>query len=248
MSATPFMPLWVSDFLGDTLDLDAAEIGAYMLLLMAQWNRGGRSLPADHKKLQRVARCGRNWVSVWGSIERYFESDDDGIYSKRLRFEAQNVASKREVNARNGALGGTAKALKSKDQPLANGTNSLERNATIPEPEPDKIKRDTSVSPKKPRQKASLPEGWVPSEANISHAFSKGFSQRDIDHEADRFRDHHLARGSIFKDWDAAWRTWVANAIKFSGGRMVGAANSARYGQGSSLASIAAQRRLAGEV
>ena len=39
MSKRPFMQLWVSDFIGDTLDLDAKEIGAYMLLLMSMWQR-----------------------------------------------------------------------------------------------------------------------------------------------------------------------------------------------------------------
>lgn len=145
MSKTPFMPLWVSDFLGDTLDLDAAEIGAYMLLLMAQWNRGGSSLPDDPKKLQRVARCGRNWTKIWGQIEHYFDRDEDGVYSKRLRLEAQNVAAKRAVNAQNGARGGSAKSLKSKEQQQANATNSLQRNSSIPEPEPYSIK-DTNVS------------------------------------------------------------------------------------------------------
>jgi len=132
------MPLWVSDFLGDTLDLDANEIGAYMLLLMAQWNRDGGSLPDDAKKLQRVARCGRNWPKVWGNISRYFKTDESGIYSARLRLEAQNVATKREVNAHNGALGGAAKALKTNNAHLANATNSLQRNPSIPEPEPYK--------------------------------------------------------------------------------------------------------------
>ena len=139
------MPLWVSDFLGDTLDLDASEIGAYMLLLMAQGNRDGESLPADDKKLQRVARCGRNWPKVWGNIERFFKADENGVYSKRLRLEAQNVASKREVNKHNGARGGKAKALKTNSADLANATETLERNPSIPEPEPYK-KEDTNVS------------------------------------------------------------------------------------------------------
>tara|TARA_R110000850_G_scaffold20074_1_gene60017 strand:+ start:916 stop:1689 length:774 start_codon:yes stop_codon:yes gene_type:complete len=149
MSKTPFMPLWVSDFLGDTLDLDASEIGAYMLLLMAQWNRDGNSLPNDQKKLQRIARCGRNWAKVWGNINRYFDVDANGVFSSRLRLEAQNVASKREVNARNGALGGKAKSLNLNDVPIANATETLQRNLSIPEPEPYKEKRDTSVSLKK---------------------------------------------------------------------------------------------------
>lgn len=146
MSKTPFMPLWVSDFLGDTLDLEAAEIGAYMLLLMAQWNRDGESLPDDDAKLRRVARCGRNWPKVWGAIERYFTRDETGVYSKRLRLEAQNVAAKREVNAHNGARGGRAKALKTNKPTLANATHSLQRNPSIPEPEPNIREEDTNVS------------------------------------------------------------------------------------------------------
>jgi uncharacterized protein YdaU (DUF1376 family) len=132
------MPLWVSDFVGDTLDLDAQEIGAYMLILMAQWQRGGKSLPDDDAKLRRVARCGRSWPRVWANIERYFDRDEDGVYSRRLRFEAANVALKREVNAHNGARGGRAKALKSNDTTLANASVSLQRNPSIPEPEPYK--------------------------------------------------------------------------------------------------------------
>ena len=33
--------------------------------------------------------------------------------------------------------------------------------------------------------------------------------------EYEKFRDYHLARGSVMKDWFAAWRTWTRNAIKF---------------------------------
>ena len=142
MSKTPFMQFWVADFLGDTLDLDAAEVGAYLLLLMAQWQRDGNSLPNDTVKLQRVARCGRNWPKVWASIGRYFSQDDDGIFNKRLRLEAQNVAAKREVNAHNGSRGGTAKALKTKDAALANAKNSPQRNASIPEPELERRKTE----------------------------------------------------------------------------------------------------------
>jgi uncharacterized protein YdaU (DUF1376 family) len=250
MSSTPFMPLWVSDFLGDTLDLDATEIGAYMLLLMAQWNRDGESLPADDKKLQRVARCGRNWPKVWGNIERFFKADEQGVYSKRLRLEAQNVAAKREVNKHNGGRGGKAKALKTNNVDLANATNPLERNPTIPEPEPEPIKRDTSVSTKKAPAKRSVAihPDWVPSDKNIEDAEAQQFSAKEIHNEADKFRDYHLAKGTTFKDWDAGWRTWLGNARKFAAGRGVaGVSQGGGYGRGGGIAGEVARRRLAGE-
>jgi hypothetical protein len=33
--------------------------------------------------------------------------------------------------------------------------------------------------------------------------------------EFEQFCDHHTARGTVFKDWNAAWRTWARNAVKY---------------------------------
>jgi uncharacterized protein YdaU (DUF1376 family) len=38
VSERPFMQLYVSDFVGDTLMLSAEHVGAYLLLLIALWN------------------------------------------------------------------------------------------------------------------------------------------------------------------------------------------------------------------
>ena len=37
----------------------------------------------------------------------------------------------------------------------------------------------------------------------------------DLDDQVQRFRDHHDAKGSTFKSWPAAWRTWFRNAVDF---------------------------------
>jgi hypothetical protein len=34
----------------------------------------------------------------------------------------------------------------------------------------------------------------------------------DLTSETERFLDHHRAKGSTFKDWTAAWRTWMSRA------------------------------------
>ena len=87
------MPLWVADFQADTQELDAREVGAYMLILMTMWGRDGR-LPNDQKKIQRVARVDRNWPKVWSSIERYFVVDGDTIFNPRLSLEVEKVRTK----------------------------------------------------------------------------------------------------------------------------------------------------------
>jgi uncharacterized protein YdaU (DUF1376 family) len=245
MSSTPFMPLWVADFVGDTLDLGAKEIGAYMLILMTMWGRDGY-LPNDEKKLQRVARCGRDWPRVWAAIQHYFEVEGDRITQPRLLRERRIVASKREVNAQSGARGGRAKALKYNKSALANATETPKQ----PEPEPERVKEQDKSCSKKPRRKPEieLPEGWLPNARNIQDAIGRGLSKTEIDHEADKFRNHHHSKQSRYRDWDAAWRTWLGNARRYSDRGMAGKPSARGHGQGSSIASIVARRWAAGEV
>jgi uncharacterized protein YdaU (DUF1376 family) len=196
------------------MDLDAQDVGAYMLLLMAQWQRGGASLPDDEKKLQRIARAGRSWGKVWGNIERYFKRDDEGFYSQRLRLEHENVAAKRVVNSQNGALGGAAKALKANDTGIANATNSLQRNPSIPEPYPDIVKREAKASPKKTAG-SRLPDDWFLPQDWGEWALSQGMSRDHIKAEADRFADYWRSTAgqkARKADWLATWRNWIRNA------------------------------------
>lgn len=124
MSTHPFMRIWVGDFIKDTLELDAKEIGAYFLLLMAMWERGG-SLPADHAKLRRVARVGRDWPKVWAVLEPYFRQEAGRITNNRLASELHYARTKSTVAAQAGSLGGRAKSLKSRSRGVADAKRSL---------------------------------------------------------------------------------------------------------------------------
>ena len=62
----------------------------------------------------------------------------------------------------------------------------------------------------------TLPDNWVPNEKNLQDAIDRDFTDKEIEHEAEQFRNYHHAKGSAFKSWDAAWRTWLGNARKFA--------------------------------
>ena len=81
----------------------------------------------------------------------------------------------------------------------------IEQEGDLENPTKSKQKRNTRIS-----------DDWQLSERNIQDAQSRQFSEKDISHEASQFRDYHLAKGSTYKDWDAAWRTWLGNARKFA--------------------------------
>jgi biotin operon repressor len=116
-------------------------------------------------------------------------------------------------------------------------------------PEPSGNIKEPSIeaAPRRRRKpEVAIPEGWVPNERNIADARERGFSAWEIEDEADKFRNHHTARGSLFRDWDAAWRTWLGKARQFQGRSVAGQAKTFGRGPGRSMASIVAERRLSG--
>jgi uncharacterized protein YdaU (DUF1376 family) len=114
MSERPFMQLYVSDFVGDTLQLSTEQIGAYMLILMAMWNAGGR-LSDDDAKLARVARLSlKRWRAISADLLTFFEREAGEIGHKRLTKELHKALVKSEARAAAGARGGAATALKTK--------------------------------------------------------------------------------------------------------------------------------------
>lgn len=58
-------------------------------------------------------------------------------------------------------------------------------------------------------------DDYEPSEAILADR-DKKYGVLDLDRELLAFRDHHMARGSSFKDWDRAFRYWLSNSLKWT--------------------------------
>lgn len=68
----------------------------------------------------------------------------------------------------------------------------------------DKDKKETRAS--------KLPDDFAINDTGVKYANGRGVN---ITTELDGFRNYHEAKGTTFKDWQAAWRTWCDNAVKF---------------------------------
>lgn len=155
MSAPPFMPLYVGDYLADTTHLTAGEDGAYMRLLMCMWRAGG-SLPNDDVRLARFCKLTpAQWARIKPTVMEFFTVADGVLSQRRLSKELQKhtaaVFQRREAGSR----GGQAKALKDKETSLAGAMRSLCQPE--PEPEPDKegdLKVSVAQGDRQPVQEA----------------------------------------------------------------------------------------------
>lgn len=72
-----------------------------------------------------------------------------------------------------------------------------------------------AVAPAKKVRRSRIAEDFTPNDAGTKAASDAGI---DIKAEIARFIDHHSAKGSVMADWQAAWRTWVSNAVSFGRG------------------------------
>lgn len=68
-------------------------------------------------------------------------------------------------------------------------------------------------APKPPKRAMALPDNFSPNEEGFDLA-DRLLGDR-VAAEFDKFRDHHLKTGKVYKDWDAAWRGWVRRADEF---------------------------------
>ncbi len=110
MSALPYIPLYVADYLADTSHLSTLEHGSYLLLIMNYWQRG-EALPSDDVKLARIARLSaKEWAAVKPAIAEFFVEQDGTWTSRRIETELQKVRDKSETRAKAGKASAHAKA------------------------------------------------------------------------------------------------------------------------------------------
>lgn len=79
------------------------------------------------------------------------------------------------------------------------------------------IEAIASKKPPAPKKfRTQFPDGFYPDETGIRLAEE---SKVSVAIELQAFANHHKAKGSLMADWQAAWRTWVGNSVKFGNAR-----------------------------
>jgi uncharacterized protein YdaU (DUF1376 family) len=107
----PWMPLYVGDYLGDTGHLTTTQHGAYLLLMMHYWRKGG--LPDDDRQLSKIAKLPlKTWCEYRATLQDFFH---DGWKHKRIEAELakmMRVSAQRAIAGQKGGLGSALSRMK----------------------------------------------------------------------------------------------------------------------------------------
>lgn len=106
----PYMRLYPSDYRRDTMHLSTLEHGAYLLLIMAYWERR-EPLPDDDRRLAKLTGLDtRTWRKMRADMERFFVVENGTWMHKRIDREIALVANKSQKSAIAGKASGKARA------------------------------------------------------------------------------------------------------------------------------------------
>lgn len=140
--ADTWMPWYVGDYVSATTHLSTERHGAYCLMLMTAWKRGG-SLPKDDAQLCEITKMTpAKWRASRAVLLEFFQDDGTSYVHKRVtseRIKAQAISDKK---AEAGSKGGKAKQLnasKSGSTDLADATANAKQSGQqtgTPSPSP----------------------------------------------------------------------------------------------------------------
>ena len=96
-----------------------------------------------------------------------------------------------------------------------NGTQN--RKGTINKPSlGNQSEKIVSIKTNQKKKATSVPKDFEVTGEMFDWAVAEGVNETRVRPETEQFIDRNKAQGSTYIDWNAAWRTWMRNAVKFA--------------------------------
>ena len=143
-----WMPLFIGDYLSDTMHLSTTGHGAYLLLLMAYWKNGG-PLPGDDVFLSGTAKLSlSDWSAIRSSVATFFTSKGGMWVQKRMDTEILQAKLRKQSKSA-GAHSTNAKRWGHRRSHSDSDSESLTvsqngRSSPSPSPSPSKEEKENS--------------------------------------------------------------------------------------------------------
>lgn len=136
------MPLYIGDYLSDTMHLTTEQHGAYMLLIMAYWKNGG-PIPGDDSSLAATCRLSVDaWSIAKAVLSRFFSIDHENSMWVHERIDRELAGAVENQQRRTSRAKTAAEARWAKNAPgnAASIPQAMLNECPSPSPSPIKIK------------------------------------------------------------------------------------------------------------
>ena len=172
-------------------------------LLMAECSLSNRAVITH---LEKARDAGWITVSKHGFSGQQWARNDYRI-SEPKGSELESPPLEKAVNLM--PEGGEPHDVKAVNEVHTNSSVNSSVNSSLPKQPKINGKRRSGLSP-----------DWEIEEDDPCHLYakSKGMTWAQMEIEEEQFKNHHIAKGNVMVDWQAAWRTWVNNWVKFGKG------------------------------
>lgn len=192
----------ISDYRKDTGHLSHVEHFIYRSLI--DWYYlDEKPIPLETQWVARRLQLGtqEEALALQSVLNDFFERTEEGYKHPRIERDLAKYAALLDRNRTNGSKGGRGR--KASGNPVASQSKPTGK-ATI------------NQETKKPlvgnSRATALPDDFYPDETGVEFAAERGV---DLKTQLEQFKNFHAAKGSTFKNWQAAWRTWVGNAVAY---------------------------------
>lgn len=210
--------LWVSQLAKVT------KLNLHTVLKATLWmiDRGWISILGEPALAEEWSEIGRRLAGDWPKNHRRLAGDLPETH-RRMIEEWSEIGRRISLCASNHSkYNRTHEQKRNEKVPLLTNPTPT---PSLSFPTPEEVKKDIGlVSPAAVLSNGSIPKKVSPRGSVFPDGFefneraeemAKGYGL-NVHKEFAAFRDHHVAKGSVFKDWDAAFRTWLRNAVKFA--------------------------------
>ena len=203
----------IADYRKDTAHLTPIEHYIYRTLIDNYY--------LDEKPIPKETQSVMRRLSLDYSLEQnlknvlhdFFDECEEGFKHKRIDAELHDYVHQCEINKVNGHKGGRPTKPKETDSVIFANRKKPNRN---PNQEPITINQEpiTNNKEKPVRAKSAqpFPEDFELNQTGIDYANERGVN---IQKEFQAFINHHQAKGTLLKDWQAGWRTWCDHSVNF---------------------------------
>lgn len=206
MAALPYIQLYPADYLADTAHLNAAQHGAYLLLIMNYWQTGA-PLKDSNVRLANVARMSKDeWIEAREMLEEFFEISNGEWVHHRIERDLSGVYSK----SKNASMAGKASAEARRIKRLTNASTTVEQKGNHTDTD-----TDTEQHTHTAQEKFSLHDAWEPdSETFTAVLFRNGMANQTFHpDQLLEFRSYWISRPDDLKT-QAQWEHALAQQLK----------------------------------